>query len=55
MVATGEYSSVPEACAAVVSDQEIVEPRTEEVQIYAEGHAVYRSLYPALKPIFPRM
>jgi xylulokinase len=55
MVATGEYSSVPDACGAIVRDQEIVEPRREEAKIYAAGHAVYRSLYPALKPLFPTM
>jgi xylulokinase len=55
MVATGEYSSVPEACGAIVRDQETVEPRPEEAKIYAAGHAVYRSIYPALKPLFPMM
>jgi len=55
MVATGEYSSVPEACGAIVRDQETVEPRREEAKIYAAGHAVYRSIYPALKPLFPMM
>jgi xylulokinase len=55
MVATGEYSSVPEACGAIIRDQETLEPRTEEAKIYAHGHAVYRSLYPALKPLFPVM
>jgi xylulokinase len=55
MVATGEYSSVPDACEAIVRDQETVEPRREEAKIYAAGHAVYRSLYPALKPVFPTM
>ncbi len=46
MVATGEYSAVPEACGAIVRDQETVEPRREEAKIYAAGHAVYRSIYP---------
>jgi xylulokinase len=55
MVATGEYSSVPEACSAIVRDQDTVEPRAAEARFYAEGHSVYRSLYPALKPLFPRM
>jgi len=55
MVATGEYSSVPDACGAIVRDQETVEPRSEEAKIYAAGHAVYRSIYPALKPLFPKM
>ena len=55
MVATGEYSSVPEACGAIVRDQDAVEPRCEEAKIYAAGHKVYRSIYPALKPLFPMM
>jgi xylulokinase len=55
MVATSEYSSVPEACGAIVRDQETVEPRSEEAKVYAAGHALYRSLYPALKPLFPMM
>jgi xylulokinase len=55
MVATGEYGSVPEACGVIVRDQEIVEPRSAETKFYAQGHAVYRSIYPALKPLFPSM
>ncbi len=55
MVATGEYSSVPEACGAMVRERDIVEPRGEATKIYADGHEVYRSLYPALRPLFPRM
>ena len=52
MVATGEYSSVLEACGAMVRERDSVQPRAEEAKIYAAGHAVYRSLYPALKPVF---
>ena len=52
MVATGEYSSVEEACRVIVRERDIVEPRAEEAKSYAAGHDVYRSLYPALKPFF---
>ncbi len=55
MVATGKFSSVEEACGAMVRERDIVEPRAEEAKIYGEGHDVYRALYPALKPLFPRM
>ncbi len=55
MVATGEYSSVLEACRAMVRERDFVEPRAEETKTYSAGHAVYRSLYPALKPLFPSM
>jgi xylulokinase len=55
MVATGEYASVAEACQAIVQDRETIEPRQEEAGIYAAGHELYRSMYPALKPLFPLM
>jgi xylulokinase len=55
MVATGEYSSVEEACCAIVQEFDVMEPRAEEAKTYSAGHAVYRSLYLALKPLFPRM
>ena len=55
MVSTGEYASVPEACSAIVRDQDVQEPRVPEMTVYAEGHAVYRSMYPALRPLFPKM
>jgi len=55
MVAAGEYSSVEEACRVIVREREVIEPRAEESKSYSAGHAVYRSLYPALKPLFPKM
>jgi xylulokinase len=55
MVATGEYSSVEEACGAIVREQDILEPRGKEAKVYAEGHAVYGSIYPALKPLFSHL
>jgi xylulokinase len=51
MVGTGEYSSVPEAVTALIREVRVCEPREEEVQIYAAGYEVYRSLYPALSHI----
>jgi xylulokinase len=55
MVATSQYSSAAEASHAIVRETECLEPRPEQVQVYAVGHAVYRSLYPVLKPLFPAM
>lgn len=51
MVGTGEYSSVPEACAATVHVVETLTPQ----QNYGTRHRVYQSLYPALRPLFPSM
>jgi xylulokinase len=55
MVGTGEFSTVPEACAATIREVESVSPRSPESSTYAEGHAIYRSLYPALRPIYPKL
>ncbi len=55
MVGTGEYASVPEACAATIREADSVEPRAAEAALYGRGHDVYRALYPALQPLYGRM
>ncbi len=55
MVGTGEYTSVPEVCGAVVREQARVEPDAATAAIYSKGHKVYQSLYPALKDSFLKM
>ncbi len=52
MVGTGEYASVPEVCGAVIKETARVEPKAGAAEIYQNGHKVYQSLYPALKPMF---
>ncbi len=52
LVGTGVYSSVPEACRAVIREVESVLPRPHESQWYRRGHEVYRTLYPTLKPVY---
>jgi xylulokinase len=54
MVGTGAFSSVPEACRATVHAVETLNPGPDQ-HTYGERHRVYRSLYPALKPLFPTM
>ncbi len=54
MAGTGEYSSVPEVCAAVIREQSRTRPGPD-VPVYAQGHQIYQALYPALKGIFQRM
>lgn len=55
MVGTGEYASVPEACAATIREADSVEPRAEESALYSRAHDVYCALYPALRPLYGRM
>jgi xylulokinase len=44
--------SVRETCKLVIREVESVEPRAAEAERYAEKHAVYKSLYPALKGFY---
>jgi len=55
MVGTGQYDTVPEACAATIREADSVEPRAAESALYARAHDVYRALYPALRPLYGRM
>ncbi len=51
MVGTGAYSSVPEVCRNVIRETGSIAPRAGEVELYQNGHGVYRAIYPALKPV----
>jgi xylulokinase len=53
-VGTGWFESVEAAAVALVRATPTAEPGTD-VAVYAERHAVYRELYPALAPTFPRL
>lgn len=55
MIGTGEFASVPEACAATIREADCVTPQAGESVIYSKGHAVYRALYPALAPIYSQI
>jgi len=55
MAGTGEFASVPEACAATLREADSVEPRRDETELYAQRYSVYRALYPALRPLYSRM
>ena len=52
LVGTGAYASVPEVCKAAIREVDSVSPHPEAVRTYAKGHAVYQSLYPALKSFY---
>jgi xylulokinase len=52
MAGTGAYGSVPEVCGAVIREVDKVGPHDDS---YATRYKVYGDLYPALKPLFPRM
>lgn len=51
-VGAGIYSSVPEACHAVVRTDKVCEPTIGNVPIYQSYYSLYREIYPALKSSF---
>jgi xylulokinase len=48
LVATGEYSSVPEVCKTAIHEVRSLQPRADEQRVYTEGHRTYQALYPAI-------
>ena len=48
-----EYATVEEAAAAIVKVKETIEPEPELVKKYEEKYQQFKSIYPALKPVFP--
>ncbi len=55
LVGTGAYGSTVEACRAAIREVDSVDPREPERDLYSRGHEVYRALYPALHPLYPKM
>jgi xylulokinase len=55
MVGSRRFASVEDACRETIRERARISPDPDLVQAYASGHAVYQSLYPALKPTFARM
>ena len=55
MVGAGVYPSVEEACAAVIAETSSIQPDPKTSEIYNAALEVYKTLYPALKPIFPKI
>lgn len=52
LVGTGEYGSVPEVCRATIQEVDRVEPEKELAPAYAQRHALFQSLYPALRSFY---
>jgi xylulokinase len=49
LAGTGAHGNVPEVCRAAIRETEKVEPDPAEAKAYSKSHAIYQSLYPALK------
>jgi xylulokinase len=51
-VGAGMFSSVEEACAKTIKLKDRTQPVSANVATYELFYRIYRSLYPALKPLF---
>lgn len=49
LTGAGVYSSVPEACKAVISTDKVQEPEAANVPVYESYYQLYREIYPAVK------
>ena len=54
-VGCGEYASVEEAAEKIVKVVDSVEPDPELAAKYEERYQTFRSIYPAMKELFPKM
>ena len=54
-VGAGIYSSVPEACRAVIKADKVQQPIAENTEKYEKVYALYRELYPALKQSYEKL
>lgn len=54
-VGAGLYSSVPEACRAVILPDKVQNPIEENIGRYEKVYALYRKLYPAMKGCFDEL
>lgn len=54
-VGAGVYSSVEQACDAVVHSKDITSPDAERAKVYEQYYQLYRSLYPALKESYQKL
>ncbi len=55
MVADGMYPTVHAACAALVTVTGTTEPDAELTALYNARYEQFRQIYPALKPVFPKI
>jgi len=52
LAGTGGASSVTELCRNAIREVDSVAPRATEQDLYARGHKIYQSLYPALRGFY---
>ena len=53
MVACGAYESVQAACDAIVKTESVLEPEAELTARYEAQYQKFKTIYPAVKAIFP--
>jgi xylulokinase len=52
LVGTGEYGSAAELCREAICEVSVKQPQAQQAAEYRRRYETYRSLYPALRPVF---
>jgi xylulokinase len=52
LAGTGAAGSVQEICRAAIRETDSTPPCAADAAVYAKGHRIYQSLYPALRPVY---
>lgn len=52
LAGSGDAGSVEEVCAVAIHETDSVCPNTADAAVYRNGHRIYQSLYPALRPVY---
>lgn len=55
MVASGKFASVQEACGALISVADTMEPDPQLTALYEERYQQFKQIYPACKSLFGRL
>jgi xylulokinase len=52
LIGSGEYSSAVELCGEAIHEVSVKEPQAQQAAEYQKRYEIYRSMYPALRPVF---
>jgi xylulokinase len=55
MVGAQVYPSVEDACQAIIKEKDVFKPISSNVLYYEKKYQVFKTLYPSMKALFPRL
>jgi xylulokinase len=55
LAGSGDGGSVEDVCRVAIRETDSVSPNTADAAVYRNGHRIYQSLYPALRPAYQQI